>query len=83
VRVPTLRNVALSAPYMHDGRFATLSEVLGHYARVAARTAAAAAPARDPRLPHAPLSVPEQAALIAFLNSLTDPSFIARFADPP
>jgi cytochrome c peroxidase len=83
VRVPTLRNVALSAPYMHDGRFATLSEVLGHYARVAARTAAAAAPARDPRLPHAPLSAPEQAALIAFLNSLTDPSFIARFADPP
>jgi cytochrome c peroxidase len=83
VRVPTLRNVALSAPYMHDGRFATLSEVLGHYARVPARTAAAAAPARDPRLPRAPLSATEQAALIAFLNSLTDPSFIARFANPP
>ncbi len=83
VRVPTLRNVALSAPYMHDGRFATLSEVLGHYARVAARTAAAAAPARDPRLPRAPLSAPEQAELIAFLNSLTDPSFTARFANPP
>jgi cytochrome c peroxidase len=83
VRVPTLRNVALSAPYMHDGRFATLSEVLGHYAQLAARTAAAAGPSRDSRLPHAPLSAAEQAALIAFLNSLTDPSFIARFADMP
>ena len=83
MRVPTLRNVALTAPYMHDGRFATLAEVLGHYAQLAARAAAAAGPTRDPRLPHAPLSAAEQVALIAFLNSLTDPAFIARFADTP
>lgn len=83
VRVPTLRNVALTAPYMHDGRFATLPEVLSHYAQLAARRTPAAGPARDPRLPRAPLSAAEQAALIAFLNSLTDPAFIARFADTP
>jgi len=35
MRVPTLRNIALTAPYMHDGRFATLDAVLDHYARVA------------------------------------------------
>ena len=33
MRVPTLRNVAVTAPYMHDGRFATLDAVLDHYAR--------------------------------------------------
>ena len=33
VRVPTLRNIALTAPYMHDGRFATLDAVLDHYQR--------------------------------------------------
>ena len=31
MKVPSLRNVALTAPYMHDGRFATLDEVLDHY----------------------------------------------------
>jgi cytochrome c peroxidase len=45
IRVPTLRNVALTAPYMHDGRFATLEEVLGHYSAIGARVAAAATPA--------------------------------------
>ena len=34
MRVPTLRNIALTAPYMHDGRFATLDAVLDHYQRV-------------------------------------------------
>ena len=31
VRVPTLRNIALTAPYMHDGRFSTLEAVVDHY----------------------------------------------------
>ena len=83
VRVPTLRNVALTAPYMHDGRFATLPAVLGYYAQLGARTAAAPGTAPDPRLPRAPLSATEQAALVAFLDSLTDESFIARFAGTP
>jgi cytochrome c peroxidase len=77
VRVPTLRNVALTAPYMHDGRFATLSAVLEHYSSLAQRPGSARI---DPRLPRAPLSATERAALEAFLESLTDRSCLARFA---
>ena len=77
VRVPTLRNIALTAPYMHDGRFATLQAVLGHYSKIGA---AAVPGARDPRLPHAALDDSERADLVAFLDSLTDPSFVARYA---
>lgn len=77
LKVPTLRNVALTAPYMHDGRFATLDAVLAHYSDLAARAAGAHL---DPRLPRAPLSAAERAALSAFLESLTDRAFIARFA---
>jgi cytochrome c peroxidase len=66
MRVPTLRNIALTAPYMHDGRLPTLDAVLDHYARVAQR------PASDARLRSFNLSADERAALIAFLNTLTD-----------
>jgi cytochrome c peroxidase len=78
LRVPTLRNVALTAPYMHDGRFASLADVLGHYSDLARLPGGAAR--IDRRLPRAPLSEAERAALLAFLESLTDPSFGARFA---
>jgi cytochrome c peroxidase len=78
VRVPTLRNVALTAPYMHDGRFATLGEVLEHYSDLGARRRQGAR-ALDRRLPREPLSAGERAELIAFLESLTDESFVARF----
>jgi len=80
MRVPTLRNIALTAPYMHDGRFATLAEVLGHYSRLGERRQAAAAARYDRRLPSNALSAPERAELIAFLDSLTDESFVQRFA---
>jgi cytochrome c peroxidase len=77
MRVPTLRNVALTAPYMHDGRFATLEAVIDHYARIAEQ--ARAEPARsgsiDPRLRTFDLTRAEKAALLAFLHSLTDRSF--------
>ena len=66
MRVPTLRNIALTAPYMHDGRFATLEAVLDHYARVAQL------PTSDARLRSFNLSADERADLIAFLNTLTD-----------
>jgi len=82
VRVPTLRNVALTAPYMHDGRFATLAEVLAHYSQLAARRSQGGRPL-DRRLPHEPLSPTERAELIAFLDSLTDQSFVARFTPAP
>jgi cytochrome c peroxidase len=73
MRVPTLRNIALTAPYMHDGRFATLEAVLEHYSSVATQ----AAPP-DRRLPRDSLSSTERAALISFLESLTDETFVSR-----
>ena len=69
---PSLRNIALTAPYMHDGRFATLEEVITHYSTGIHRTASL-----DPNLAKHPgaglnLSVADQAALIAFLKTLTE-----------
>jgi cytochrome c peroxidase len=66
VRVPTLRNVESTAPYLHDGRLATLSAVLEHYESLAAD------PAADPRLRRAPLTTLERVDLEGFLRSLTD-----------
>ncbi len=74
-RTPGLRNVALSAPYMHDGEVATLREaILHHYAD---------ATASDPRLKQS-LSAAEVEDLAAFLESLTDQGFVtnAAFARP-
>ena len=69
---PSLRNVALTAPYMHDGRFATLEEVVAHYDHGIART-----PSLDPNLGKHPdgglhLSAADREALVAFLKTLTD-----------
>ncbi len=68
---PSLRNVALTAPYMHDARFATLEEVIAHYDHGVQRTATL-----DPNLGKHPatglnLSAADQAALVAFLKTLT------------
>ncbi|HEX4647466.1 MAG TPA: cytochrome c peroxidase [Steroidobacteraceae bacterium] len=86
MRVPTLRNIALTAPYMHDGRFATLPAVLEHYSSVGASSRAGGGDGGlghpDRRLPRAPLTTTERAELIAFLQSLTDESFVRRFASP-
>ena len=65
VRVPTLRNLAATAPYMHDGRFAALDAVLENYDHLAAD------PAADPRLRRAPLTTDERGELRAFLLSLS------------
>ncbi len=69
---PSLRNIALTAPYMHDGRFSTLEEVMAHYSTGIHRTASL-----DPNLAKHPgaglnLSVADEGALIAFLKTLTD-----------
>lgn len=66
VRVPTLRNLPATAPYMHDGRFAGLDQVLDHYERLALD------PAADPRLRRAPLTTSERESLRDFLLSLAD-----------
>ncbi len=90
-RAPGLRNVALTAPYMHDGSVATLRDVLAHYARGGRRFASAQGPEAAARGPHQSERVrgfalrdEEAAALLAFLAALTDAEFIAdaRFADP-
>jgi cytochrome c peroxidase len=70
-RVPTLRNVALTAPYMHDGSLATLEAVIDHYAR-----GGHGKPPQDSRVRPLPLSPAERADLVAFLNSLTDREFV-------
>ena len=72
MRVPTLRNIALTGPYMHDGRFKTLLDVLDHYAQAAKQTSS------DPKLRTFDLSPDDQADLIAFLHTLTDSQFAGR-----
>lgn len=69
---PSLRNVALTAPYMHDGRFATLEEVVEHYSSGIHR-----GPTLDPNLAKHPgggirLSDADRSALVAFLRTLTE-----------
>ena len=76
-RVPTLRNIALTAPYMHDGRVATLDEVLDHYAGAAAREVRIRPqPLRDARIPKFTLSPTDKQDLLEFLHSLSDPGFL-------
>ena len=83
VRVPTLRNVGLTAPYMHDGRFATLDAVLDHYQRVGRLPDSAHGGQRDPRLKSFTLNATERADLKAFLDSLTDPDLAVALAAGP
>jgi cytochrome c peroxidase len=78
-RAPTLRNVALTAPYMHDGSVPTLEAAIAHYA-----ARGVPSPLRSPRLKGFTLSARETADLVAFLNALTDAEFLTNpaFADP-
>jgi cytochrome c peroxidase len=84
-RVPSLRNVARTAPYMHDGRFATLPQVLAHYAH-----GVQPSPTLDPLLRQPDgrlgitLSTQQQADIVAFLHTLTDDEFLTdRRLVPP
>jgi cytochrome c peroxidase len=76
---PSLRNVEVTAPYMHDGRLATLEAVIDHYSR-----GGKAHPNRDERMPPLGFTASESAALVAFLKTLTDRHFLTdpRFSDP-
>ena len=84
-KVPTLRNIALTGPYMHDGRFATLEEVLEHYS-----TGVQSHPNLHPNLKvngqpkRMNFSASEKQDLIAFLDTMTDEKIRTdeRFADP-
>ena len=80
MRVPTLRNAALTAPYMHDGRFPTLEAVLDYYSSLGEHAQSRRGSRYDPRLPRAALSARQRTDLVAFLRSLTDEAFVSRFA---
>jgi cytochrome c peroxidase len=78
--VPSLRNVAVTAPYMHDGRFRTLEEVVEHYCTGMRRSATL-----DPNLAKhpdggVPLSADDKRALVAFLKTLTDEKYLRPVA---
>ena len=90
-RVPSLRNIALTAPYMHDGRFPNLDSVLSHYNEHIAM----ASPNLDPLILNGSndkrgagyalaLTRDEKAKIVAFLRTLTDTTFThdPRFAKP-
>jgi cytochrome c peroxidase len=87
-KVPDLRNIELTAPYMHDGRFKTLEEVVEHY-----NTGVKRHPNLDPQLiggrgRRGPrlmnLDAEEKAALVAFLKTLTDHKLVSdpKYSDP-
>jgi cytochrome c peroxidase len=83
-KIPTLRNIALTAPYMHDGRFGTLDEVIEHYS-----SEVVSSPTIDPLMEHlssggVQLDSQEKYLLKKFLMTLTDYSFInnPEFQDP-
>ncbi len=85
-KVPSLRNIAVRPPYMHDGRFASLEEVIDHYS-----TGIQAHPTLQPFLKDNmgnpvkyDFTSSEKAALIAFLKTLTDTEFLSdpKFSDP-
>jgi cytochrome c peroxidase len=75
-RTPSLRNVALTAPYMHDGSLATLESVVKFYA-----DGGGGDPMQDPRTSHLRLSQQEQSALVAFLRTLTSDHVDALVSD--
>ena len=84
-KLPSLRNVALTAPYMHDGRFQTLEEVIEHY-----NSGVLYSGTLDESMDHnllpggLQLSEQDKADLVAFLQTLTDNAFVndERFSDP-
>jgi cytochrome c peroxidase len=70
-RTPGLRNVALTGPYMHDGRFTSLEEVVAHY-----NSGGKYAENRNANIFKLGLSPDQEQALVAFLHTLTDSSFV-------
>lgn len=84
-KVPSLRNAALTSPYMHDGRFKTLEEVIDHY-----RNGVKSSRTLDPLLTQnktigIAITDEEKTKIIAFIRTLTDDDFIKdkRFSQPP
>lgn len=83
-KVPSLRNVELTSPYMHDGRFSSLTQVLDHYTNAVKESETLDPTLRQGESPGIVLTQEEKARLIAFLKTLSDDAFIhdKRFANP-
>jgi cytochrome c peroxidase len=87
-RIPTLRNIAVTAPYMHDGRFKTLKEVLDHYNEHVKNhpnlSPLIAEASNTPNGKKLDLTEKEKNDIIAFLNTLTDTNFLnnPNFSNP-
>jgi cytochrome c peroxidase len=90
-RAPSLRNIAVTGPYMHDGSVATLEEVIDIYSAGGRRIASgpnagdgAASPLKSGLIVKIDFTPQEKADLLAFLKTLTDERLVAspRFADP-
>lgn len=83
-KVPTLRNIAKTAPYMHDSRFATLEQVIDFYSNDVQQSS----PNIDEHMPDyksgLKLTMQEKSDLIAFLHTLTDQDFLTNpaFSEP-
>lgn len=80
-KVPSLRNIVLTKPYMHDGSFVSLNDVLEHYNSGIQNSATL-----DPLLSSGiPLTNQEKNDLVSFLNTLTDNTFVndKRFSEQP
>ncbi len=73
-KVPSLRNVEMSFPYMHDGRFRTLQQVMNHYSSIQGNEENISSPLNHPLN----LSSNDKQDLIAFLLTLTDHTFLTR-----
>ncbi len=85
-KIPSLRNIALSAPYMHDGRFSTLREVVDHYSDNIQNTPNLHWSLRDfgGQAMRMGLTEEDKDNLIAFLNALTDEQYLhdPKYSDP-
>ena len=88
-KVPSLRNIEMTAPYMHDGRFSTLEQVVEHYnsgiqqhRNLDDRLTTTGLPGGPPKQYF--LTAYQKASLVAFLKTLTDQTFLTdvRFSDP-
>jgi cytochrome c peroxidase len=82
-KVPSLRNLAYTAPYMHDGRFFTLDAVLDHYTTQVQVTPNLDAQLQQNGTTGIALTVTERTRILAFLNTLNDKSFLLdkRFSE--
>lgn len=85
-KVPSLRNIALTGPYMHDGRFATLEQVVEFYNSGVVDNPNLSPPLRNPDGTVRRLNLTQQQkdALVAFLRTLTDPNLATdpKYSDP-